>query len=124
MHILFTTILVSLLHAFQNKNLDIVLAVYLMAGAGAGTRIGVLLSQRSSARIIKGVFALVALAGAVRLGMDSFYHATVPRVPAVKGGMGVAAADLLRTHSLAYGMASVGIALAIGLFWGRLFKKR
>jgi len=123
MQILFTTTLVSLLHAFQNQNLDIVLAVYLMAGAGAGARMGVLFSRRSSARMIKGVFAVVALAGAVRLGMDSFFHTTVSRVPTVEGGIGAALGDLLRTHSLAYGMASVGLALGIGFFWGRLFQK-
>ncbi len=122
MHILFTTAVVSVLHSFHNQNLDVVLAFFLVLGSGAGAQLGAYCSKKSSARVIKGVFAAIALAGSFRLWMQLSTEGVeqVRRVleyPAFARQL----LELSTTHPLGYGLLSVLMALGLGLAWGRVF---
>jgi len=123
MLILFMTAGVSVLHAIENKNLDILLAFFLLAGAGAGAQLGVCLSKKTSPRVVKLVFATIALAGALRLWMPPLEQ-TPKNLPSLKGIPLVLheMIKLMETHSLFYGITSVCLALGVGLFWGRVFQ--
>lgn len=125
LHILFTTTTVSIFHSHQNQNLDIILAFFLIFGSGAGAQIGAYLSGKTSVKTIKMIFATIALAGAVRLGTGQ----PLEKEPLLKTfGGDVFFSDGIHAFSgnspMAYGFISVGIALSMGLIWGKIFRTR
>ncbi len=124
MHILFTTTGVSVLHSYQNRNLDFFLAIFLFLGAGAGTQLGVYLSKKISTKNIKLIFATLALAGSLRIWVSSFSE-SAERVSQLSEHSIVSTelAGLIQENPLGYGIVSVCIALGFGLFWGKIFKR-
>ncbi|MBI5185593.1 MAG: sulfite exporter TauE/SafE family protein [Nitrospinae bacterium] len=124
MHILFTTAGVSIFHSYQNKNLDMVLAFFLMIGSGAGAQMGAYLSKKSSPRAIKFIFGLMAVAGSWRLLWGHVYRKAgavhqLREYPEILRE----AMRFIEGRPLAYGALSVCLALGIGLFWGRIFAR-
>jgi hypothetical protein len=124
MHILFTTAGVSLFHSFQNRNLDMVLAFFLMISSGAGAQIGARLAKRSSPKAIKLIFGVMALAGSWRLlwGFISGKAGEAHRIREYSEAS-MEAMRFIEAHPLGYGTFSVCLALGVGLFWGKIFEK-
>src|SRR3546814_3326946 len=65
--IVFTTAVITLLHAVQSKTVDIVLAVLLLIGGVAGAQFGVRMARKLPPEKLRAALALLVLAVAVRL---------------------------------------------------------
>ena len=99
-----------------------VLAFFLMLGSGAGAQMGAYFSKKSSAKVIKGIFAIIALAGSFRLWMQ-LPTAIVDHTQRVMehSDFSNQVLELSKMHPMGYGLVSVFLALGVGLAWGMFF---
>lgn len=65
--IVFTTSIITLLHAVQSKTVDIVLALMLLIGGVVGAQIGARMAQRLPPEKLRFALALLVIAVAIRL---------------------------------------------------------
>lgn len=86
--IVFVTALVTILHATENRSVDIVLALLLIAGGVIGAQFGARLSQRLRGEQLRALLALLVLLVGGRLGYelvtppkDMFSIITIERAP-------------------------------------------
>jgi len=77
LQILFTTVLVTVLQASQNRTVDLVLAFLLATGSTAGAVVGARWGRRLRADQLKILLALVVLGVAAKVTLDLFQ---VPRI--------------------------------------------
>lgn len=70
--IVFVTGLVTVLHAFENQTVDVVLAILLLAGGAIGAQFGARASQKFSGEGLRALLAVIVLAVCARIALDLF----------------------------------------------------
>jgi uncharacterized membrane protein YfcA len=70
--IVFVTGFTTILHAWQNQTVDVVLAVFLLVGGVIGAQIGAQIGQRMKADQLRILLASLVLGVCARLGIDLF----------------------------------------------------
>ena len=68
--IIFVTAIVTLLHAFHNQTVDIILALILLLGGAIGAQIGVKLSSKLKGPYLRGALGILDLSVGIVMASD------------------------------------------------------
>ena len=126
---IFVMIIVTLLHAIANYTIDIYLVFILALGSVVGAQLGSIISSKLAGEELRGLLSILILTFGFKFGYDLFFSKILP-------SMNIASTTLPEFNSFTnliinvsqnfpviYGIASVSIAIIVGIAVAYSFKK-
>ena len=89
---MFSAIVAAAFGAFRhamNGNVDLLMALFLLAGASVGVQIGAFATRYAQGTLIRGLFAAMAVVAAISVILNSYFHQEKAALVMVLGGAGV-----------------------------------
>ena len=126
---IFVMIIVTLLHAIANYTIDIYLVFILALGSVIGAQLGSIISSKLAGEELRGLLSILILTFGFKFGYDLFFSKILP-------SMNIASTitpefnsftnliiNVSQNYPVIYGIASVSIAIIVGIAVAYSFKK-
>ena len=127
---IFIMIVVTLLHAINHNSIDIFLVLILVVGSGIGAQLGTKVSIKLKGEELRAMMSMLVLIFGFKFGYDLFFNKVIPSADIA------AATNAINTNAItdfviyvsqgfpwSYAIASISIAILIGVLAALSFKK-
>ena len=126
---IFVMIIVTLLHAIANYTIDIYLVFILALGSVIGAQLGSIISSKLAGEELRGLLSILILTFGFKFGYDLFFSKILPSIniastiPAEFNSFTNLIINVSQNYPVIYGIASVSIAIIVGIAVAYSFKK-
>jgi uncharacterized membrane protein YfcA len=126
---IFVMIIVTLLHAIANYTIDIYLVFILALGSVVGAQLGSIISSKLAGEELRGLLSILILTFGFKFGYDLFFSKILPSmniastVPPEFNNFTNLIINVSQNYPVIYGIASVSIAIIVGIAVAYSFKK-
>ena len=126
---IFVMIIVTLLHAIANYTIDIYLVFILALGSVIGAQLGSIISSKLAGEELRGLLSILILTFGFKFGYDLFFSKILPSmniastIPPEFNSFTNLIINVSQNYPVIYGIASVGIAIIVGIAVAYSFKK-
>jgi len=126
---IFVMIIVTLLHAIANYTIDIYLVFILALGSVIGAQLGSIISSKLAGEELRGLLSILILTFGFKFGYDLFFSKILPSmniastVPPEFNSFTNLIINVSQNYPVIYGIASVSIAIIVGIAVAYSFKK-
>ena len=126
---IFVMIIVTLLHAIANYTIDIYLVFILALGSVVGAQLGSIISSKLAGEELRGLLSILILTFGFKFGYDLFFSKILPSmniintIPPEFNSFTNLIINVSQNYPVIYGMASVSIAIIVGIVVAYSFKK-
>ena len=126
---IFVMIIVTLLHAIANYTIDIYLVFILALGSVVGAQLGSIISSKLAGEELRGLLSILILTFGFKFGYDLFFSKILPSmniantIPPEFNSFTNLIVNVSQNYPVIYGIASVGIAIIVGIAVAYSFKK-
>ena len=126
---LFVMIIVTLLHAIANYTIDIYLVFILALGSVIGAQLGSIISSKLAGEELRGLLSILILTFGFKFGYDLFFSKILPSmniastIPPEFNSFTNLIINVSQNYPVIYGIASVSIAIIVGIAVAYSFKK-
>ena len=126
---IFVMIIVTLLHAIANYTIDIYLVFILALGSVIGAQLGSIISSKLAGEELRGLLSILILTFGFKFGYDLFFSKILPSmnitntIPPEFNSFTNLIINVSQNYPVIYGMASVSIAIIVGIAVAYSFKK-
>lgn len=126
---IFVMIIVTLLHAIANYTIDIYLVFILALGSVVGAQLGSIISSKLAGEELRGLLSILILTFGFKFGYDLFFSKILPSmniastVPPEFNSFTNLIINVSQNYPVIYGIASVSIAIIVGIAVAYSFKK-
>ena len=126
---IFVMIIVTLLHAIANYTIDIYLVFILALGSVVGAQLGSIISSKLAGEELRGLLSILILTFGFKFGYDLFFSKILPSmniastIPPEFNNFTNLIIDISQNYPVIYGIASVSIAIIVGIAVAYSFKK-
>ena len=117
---IFVSAIVTILHAFNYGSIDLILVTVLICGSILGVQVGQKIGERVDSSEFKTILAVLLLLVGIAIAYDSFFaEDTIKQVTdngvSTLGPVSQFVRDLSKNVPVLYGMASIVLALVLGV---------
>ena len=117
---IFVSAIVTILHAFNYGSIDLILVTVLICGSILGVQVGQKIGERVDSSEFKTILAVLLLLVGIAIAYDSFFaEDTIKQVTdngvSALGPVSQFVRDLSKNVPVLYGMASIVLALVLGV---------
>jgi len=126
---IFVMIIVTLLHAIANYTIDIYLVFILALGSVVGALLGSIISSKLAGEELRGLLSILILTFGFKFGYDLFFSKILPSmniastIPPEFNSFTNLIINVSQNYPVIYGIASVSIAIIVGIAVAYSFKK-
>ena len=126
---IFVMIIVTLLHAIANYTIDIYLVFILALGSVVGAQLGSIISSKLAGEELRGLLSILILTFGFKFGYDLFFSKILPSmniastIPPEFHSFTNLIINVSQNYPVIYGIASVSIAIIVGIAVAYSFKK-
>ena len=126
---IFVMIIVTLLHAIANYTIDIYLVFILALGSVVGAQLGSIISSKLAGEELRGLLSILILTFGFKFGYDLFFSKILPSmniastIPPEFNNFTNLIINVSQNYPVIYGIASVSIAIIVGIAVAYSFKK-
>jgi uncharacterized membrane protein YfcA len=126
---IFVMIIVTLLHAIANYTIDIYLVFILALGSVIGAQLGSIISSKLAGEELRGLLSILILTFGFKFGYDLFFSKILPSmniastIPPEFNSFTNLIINFSQNYPVIYGIASVSIAIIVGIAVAYSFKK-
>ena len=126
---IFVMIIVTLLHAIANYTIDIYLVFILALGSVVGAQLGSIISSKLAGEELRGLLSILILTFGFKFGYDLFFSKILPSmniintIPPEFNSFTNLIINVSQNYPVIYGIASVSIAIIVGIAVAYSFKK-
>ena len=126
---IFVMIIVTLLHAIANYTIDIYLVFILALGSVVGAQLGSIISSKLAGEELRGLLSILILTFGFKFGYDLFFAKILPSmniastIPPEFNSFTNLIINVSQNYPVIYGIASVSIAIIVGIAVAYSFKK-
>jgi len=126
---IFVMIIVTLLHAIANYTIDIYLVFILALGSVIGAQLGSIISSKLAGEELRGLLSILILTFGFKFGYDLFFSKILPSmniastIPPEFHSFTNLIINVSQNYPVIYGIASVSIAIIVGIAVAYSFKK-
>lgn len=126
---IFVMIIVTLLHAIANYTIDIYLVFILAVGSVVGAQLGSIISSKLAGEELRGLLSILILTFGFKFGYDLFFSKILPSmniastIPPEFNSFTNLIINVSQNYPVIYGIASVSIAIIVGIAVAYSFKK-
>lgn len=126
---IFVMIIVTLLHAIANYTIDIYLVFILALGSVVGVQLGSIISSKLAGEELRGLLSILILTFGFKFGYDLFFSKILPSmnitntIPPEFNSFTNLVINISQNYPVIYGIASVSIAIIVGIAVAYSFKK-
>ena len=126
---IFVMIIVTLLHAIANYTIDIYLVFILALGSVIGAQLGSIISSKLAGEELRGLLSILILTFGFKFGYDLFFAKILPSmniastIPPEFNSFTNLIINVSQNYPVIYGIASVSIAIIVGIAVAYSFKK-
>ncbi len=126
---IFVMIIVTLLHAISNYTIDIYLVFILALGSVVGAQLGSIISSKLAGEELRGLLSILILTFGFKFGYDLFFSKILPSmniastIPPEFNSFTSLIINVSQNYPVIYGIASVSIAIIVGIAVAYSFKK-
>ena len=126
---IFVMIIVTLLHAIANYTIDIYLVFILALGSVVGAQLGSIISSKLAGEELRGLLSILILTFGFKFGYDLFFSKILPSmniintIPPEFNSFTNLIINVSQNYPVIYGLASVSIAIIVGIAVAYSFKK-
>lgn len=126
---IFVMIIVTLLHAIANYTIDIYLVFILALGSVVGAQLGSIISSKLAGEELRGLLSILILTFGFKFGYDLFFSKILPsmnianNIPPEFNSFTNLIINVSQNYPVIYGIASVSIAIIVGIAVAYSFKK-
>jgi len=126
---IFVMIIVTLLHAIANNTIDIYLVFILALGSVIGAQLGSIISSKLAGEELRGLLSILILTFGFKFGYDLFFSKILPSmniastIPPEFNSFTNLIINVSQNYPVIYGIASVSIAIIVGIAVAYSFKK-
>ena len=126
---IFVMIIVTLLHAIANYTIDIYLVFILALGSVVGAQLGSIISSKLAGEELRGLLSILILTFGFKFGYDLFFSKILPSmniastIPPEFNSFTNLIINVSQNFPVIYGIASVSIAIIVGIAVAYSFKK-
>ena len=126
---IFVMIIVTLLHAIANYTIDIYLVFILALGSVIGAQLGSIISSKLAGEELRGLLSILILTFGFKFGYDLFFSKILPSmniantIPPEFNSFTNLIVNVSQNYPVIYGIASVSIAIIVGIAVAYSFKK-
>lgn len=126
---IFVMIIVTLLHAIANYTIDIYLVFILALGSVVGAQLGSVISSKLAGEELRGLLSILILTFGFKFGYDLFFSKILPSmniastIPPEFNSFTNLIINVSQNYPVIYGIASVSIAIIVGIAVAYSFKK-
>ena len=126
---IFVMIIVTLLHAIANYTIDIYLVFILVLGSVIGAQLGSIISSKLAGEELRGLLSILILTFGFKFGYDLFFSKILPSIniastiPPEFNSFTNLIINVSQNYPVIYGIASVSIAIIVGIAVAYSFKK-
>jgi len=126
---IFVMIIVTLLHAIANYTIDIYLVFILALGSVVGAQLGSIISSKLAGEELRGLLSILILTFGFKFGYDLFFSKILPSmniastIPSEFNSFTNLIINVSQNYPVIYGIASVSIAIIVGIAVAYSFKK-
>ena len=126
---IFVMIIVTLLHAIANYTIDIYLVFILALGSVFGAQLGSIISSKLAGEELRGLLSILILTFGFKFGYDLFFSKILPSmniastIPPEFNSFTNLIINVSQNYPVIYGIASVSIAIIVGIAVAYSFKK-
>ena len=126
---IFVMIIVTLLHAIANYTIDIYLVFILALGSVVGAQLGSIISSKLAGEELRGLLSILILTFGFKFGYDLFFSKILPSMniasttPPEFNSFTNLIINVSQNYPVIYGIASVSIAIIVGIAVAYSFKK-
>ena len=126
---IFVMIIVTLLHAIANYTIDIYLVFILALGSVVGAQLGSIISSKLAGEELRGLLSILILTFGFKFGYDLFFSKILPSmniastIPPEFNSFTNLILNFSQNYPVIYGIASVSIAIIVGIAVAYSFKK-
>ena len=126
---IFVMIIVTLLHAIANYTIDIYLVFILVLGSVIGAQLGSIISSKLAGEELRGLLSILILTFGFKFGYDLFFSKLLPSmniastIPPEFNSFTNLIINVSQNYPVIYGIASVSIAIIVGIAVAYSFKK-
>ena len=126
---IFVMIIVTLLHAIANYTIDIYLVFILALGSVVGAQLGSIISSKLAGEELRGLLSILILTFGFKFGYDLFFSKILPSmnitnsIPPEFNSFTNLIINVSQNYPVIYGLASVSIAIIVGIAVACSFKK-
>ena len=126
---IFVMIIVTLLHAIANYTIDIYLVFILALGSVVGAQLGSIISSKLAGEELRGLLSILILTFGFKFGYDLFFSKILPSmniastIPPEFNSFTNLILNVSQNYPVIYGIASVSIAIIVGIAVAYSFKK-
>jgi len=126
---IFVMIIVTLLHAIANYTIDIYLVFILALGSVIGAQLGSIISSKLAGEELRGLLSILILTFGFKFGYDLFFSKILPSmniastIPPEFNSFTNLIINVSQNYPVIYGIASVSIAIIVGIAVAYSFKR-
>jgi len=126
---IFVMIIVTLLHAIANYTIDIYLVFILALGSVIGAQLGSIISSKLAGEELRGLLSILILTFGFKFGYDLFFSKILPSMNIANtitpefNSFTNLIINVSQNYPVIYGIASVSIAIIVGIAVAYSFKK-
>ncbi|MAV48966.1 MAG: permease [Pelagibacteraceae bacterium] len=126
---IFVMIIVTLLHAIANYTIDIYLVFILALGSVVGAQLGSIISSKLAGEELRGLLSILILTFGFKFGYDLFFSKILPSMNIAStispefNSFTNLVINVSLNYPVIYGIASVSIAIIVGIAVAYSFKK-
>jgi uncharacterized membrane protein YfcA len=126
---IFVMIIVTLLHAIANYTIDIYLVLILALGSVVGAQLGSIISSKLAGEELRGLLSILILTFGFKFGYDLFFSKILPSmniastIPPEFNSFTNLIINVSQNYPVIYGIASVSIAIIVGIAVAYSFKR-
>tara|TARA_B100000963_G_scaffold359123_1_gene385508 strand:- start:5309 stop:6367 length:1059 start_codon:yes stop_codon:yes gene_type:complete len=126
---IFVMIIVTLLHAISNKTIDLYLVLILAIGSVMGAQIGSYISSKLAGEELRVLLSILILTFGFKFGYDLYFAKILPSLNITNtlapdfNNFTKFIINISENHPAIYGVASVTVAVGVGIIVAYSFKK-
>lgn len=126
---IFVMIIVTLLHALENNTIDLYLVMILSLGSVLGAQLGSKISSKLAGEELRAILSILILIFGFKFGYDLFFSKIIPSINITNisipdfNNFTQFIINASTQHPIIYGLASVSIAILIGVLIAYSFRK-
>ena len=126
---IFVMIIVTLLHALENNTIDLYLVMILSLGSVLGAQLGSKISSKLAGEELRAILSILILIFGFKFGYDLFFSKIIPSINITNisipdfNNFTQFIVNASTQYPIIYGLASVSIAILIGVLIAYSFRK-
>ena len=126
---IFVMIIVTLLHALENNTIDLYLVMILSLGSVLGAQLGSKISSKLAGEELRAILSILILIFGFKFGYDLFFSKIIPSINITNisipdfNNFTQFIINASTQYPIIYGLASVSIAILIGVLIAYSFRK-